>query len=374
MSNTLFPNERAVIGKEIDGFRIEDVLGRGGMGIVYRAEELMLGRQVALKVIDPDLVRNEEILRRFQAEARVLAQLSHPNIVLAYALRQTDLGLYIVMEYVEGKSLAQHLRANGPMTWDEALPLVRQMLSGFAYAHEHGIVHRDIKPNNIMLTPDGQIKIMDFGLAKVLREDGGGMTRTMTRGGTLYYMSPEQVKSLKHVDHRTDLYSLGMSIYQMLSGRLPFSKKDSEFTILKNIVEANFPPPRSPHAALPAHVSSAIMRSLEKNPDDRFADARDMLDAFERPAPPKQKPEPPPRKQSESVPETTVVSSTPFRVPRPRSFSKESSAEFVPERRSTRAAQRRAEKQRETRMLYTALIIGVVVLVALVIVLIMMLL
>ncbi len=375
MSNTLFPNERAVIGKEMDGLRIEDVLGRGGMGIVYRAEELMLGRQVALKVIDPELVRNEEILRRFQAEARVLAQLSHPNIVLAYALRKTDLGLYIVMEYVQGKSLAQHLRAHGPMKWDEALPLIRQMLSGFAYAHEHGIVHRDIKPNNIMLTPEGQIKIMDFGLAKVLREDGGGMTRTMTRGGTLYYMSPEQVKSLKHVDHRTDLYSLGMTIYQMVSGRLPFSKKDSEFTILKNIVEANFPPPQSPHAALPPHVSQAIMKSLAKTPEERFADAHEMLAAFENRTPPKPKPkpEPPPPREQEVIAETTVISTSAFKSHRPRTFTKERSVEFVPERRSTRAAQRRAKKQRETRMLYAALIVGVVVLIALVITLIMML-
>lgn len=357
MSSSFFSNEQAVIGQEVDGFRIEKVLGRGGMGIVYKAEEVMLGRAVALKVIDPELVRNEEITRRFQAEARVLAQLSHANIVLAYALRKTNFGLYIVMEYVEGESLAGVLRRSGPMRWSEAKPLVRQMLSAFAYAHEHGVIHRDIKPNNIMLTPERQIKIMDFGLAKVLREDGGGMTRTMTRGGTLYYMSPEQVKSLKHVDHRTDLYSLGMTIYQMLAGRLPFNKKDSEFTILKTIVEATFPPPVSPHGTMPPGVSDVIMQALAKNPDDRFSDAHAMLRAFEQPErAPKPRPAPTPPPPAD---ETTVISTAPLAV-RAR-HARHPADQSTLKKKSKRRANRQSALPQTPWGLYAVVALGLIV-------------
>lgn len=307
MSDSLFPDERSIIGQEIDGFQIEGVLGRGGMGIVYKAENIDLDRMVALKVIDPNLARNDELVKRFRAEAKALARLTHPNIVLAYALRQTELGLYIVMEFVEGESLADYMKQRGALPWREAMPLMKQTLHALAYAHAHHIVHRDIKPRNIMVTPQGQIKMMDFGLAKML-DAGAGLTRTMTRGGTLYYMSPEQVKSLKNVDHRADLYSVGMTFYEMLTGGLPFNRKDSEFTILRTIVEAPFPPPKAPDG-LPEELTRIIMKSLEKDPAVRYQSAdemREALEALERKpdAPP---PAPLPMPEPDDYAATTVL-------------------------------------------------------------------
>ncbi len=237
----MYPDATSLVGKEIDGYRIEGILGRGGMGIVFKAENQSLGRMVALKVIAPDLAQNEEFLKRFRREARALAQLYHPNIVLVFALRQADLGLYIAMEYVEGQTLADHLQAHSPIAWPQALPLIKQLLSALDYAHERGIIHRDLKPLNIMLTEQGEVKVMDFGLAKMLGKGSGESTVTGARGGTLCYMSPEQARGLKNVDHLSDLFSLGLTLYEMLAGRLPFKKDDSDFTILKAIFEEKFP-------------------------------------------------------------------------------------------------------------------------------------
>ena len=270
-----------LVGQEVDGYRILGVLGRGGMGIVYKAENQSLGRMVALKVIAPDLAQNEEFLKRFRREARALAQLYHPHIVLIFALRQADLGLYIAMEYVEGQTLADHLQTHSPIAWPQALPLIKQLLSALDYAHERGIIHRDLKPRNIMLTEQGEVKVMDFGLAKMLGQGSGETTVTGARGGTLCYMSPEQARGLKNVDHRSDLFSLGLTLYEVLAGRLPFRKDDSDFIILKAIVEKRFPSPDTFNRTLPRPLSKIIMKALEKNPAKRYQSAGEMLAAIE---------------------------------------------------------------------------------------------
>ncbi len=277
----MYPGATSLIGKEIDGYRIEGILGRGGMGIVYKAENQSLGRMVALKVIAPHLAQNEEFLKRFRREARALAQLYHPNIVLVFALRQADLGLYIAMEYVEGQTLADHLQTHSPIAWRQALPLIKQLLSALGYAHERGIIHRDLKPRNIMLTQQGEVKVMDFGLAKMLGQGSGETTVTGTRGGTLCYMSPEQAKGLKDVDHLSDLFSLGLTLYEVLAGCLPFKKDDSDFTILKAIVEEKFPGPHTFNRMLPRRLSKILMKALEKNPAKRYQSAGEMLAAIE---------------------------------------------------------------------------------------------
>jgi len=174
----MYRDATSLVGKEIDGYRIEGILGRGGMGIVYQAEDLTLGRKVALKVIAPELSEDETFLKRFRREARALAQLYHPHIVLIFALRQADLGLYIAMEYVEGQTLADHLETHSPIAWPQALPLIKELLSALDYAHERGIIHRDLKPRNIMLTQQGEVKVMDFGLAKMLGQGTGETTVT----------------------------------------------------------------------------------------------------------------------------------------------------------------------------------------------------
>ena len=275
----MLPSSDPIKGQEIDGYRILDILGRGGMGIVYKAEDVALLRPVALKMIDPSLAQDEAFLRRFRSEARALARIDNPNIVRVYALRQNERGVFIVMEYVEGGTLSD-LITSDPLPWPRAMPIIKQMLHAFAHAHELGIIHRDIKPSNIMLTPDHTVKVTDFGLAKMQRTDG---TITLTKGvtGTLFFMSPEQVKGNVDLDHRTDLYSLGMTIYKTLAGRLPFDRNEGEFAIMRRIVEERFPPPNTFNPDVPKRLAAIVMKSLEKEPAKRYADAQKMLKAFE---------------------------------------------------------------------------------------------
>jgi predicted Ser/Thr protein kinase len=269
----------SVIGTEVDGYRIQEVLGRGGMGVVYKAEDVALSRDVALKRIDPSLANDEAFLRRFRSEARALARIDSPYIVGVHALRQTEIGLLIVMEYVDGGTL-KDLIHEGPMDEAQALPYVTQMLRALEHAHGAEVIHRDIKPRNIMLSADGTVKVTDFGLAKVHRSDS---RETVTQGvhGTLNYMSPEQVQGDANLDHRSDLYSLGMTIYEMLAGELPFDTDSSEFTKMRMIVEEELPRPDELRPQVPDDLAALVMKALEKDPEDRFQSAEVMREAFE---------------------------------------------------------------------------------------------
>lgn len=271
--------EDSVIGKEVDGYRIQEVLGRGGMGVVYKAEDVGLSRNVALKRIDPSMANDEAFLRRFRSEAQALARIDSLYIVSVHALRETEIGLLIVMEYVEGGTV-QDLVEKGPMGWQEAVPLTKQMLTALEHAHSAEVIHRDIKPQNVMLSAEGTVKVTDFGLAKVHRPDSN---KTVTQGvfGTLNYMSPEQVKGSGDLDHRSDLYSLGMTVYEMLAGDLPFDEDSNEFTKMQRIVQEELPPPTELHPQVPEDLSGLVMKSLEKDPDDRFQSAQEMREAFE---------------------------------------------------------------------------------------------
>ena len=267
------------VGIEIDGYRILEVLGRGGMGVVYKAEDIALSKMVALKMIHPSLAKDESFLRRFRAEARALARIDSQYIVRVHALRPTDHGLFIVMEYVEGGTIADSI-SQGPMSASKALPVIKQMLQAFEHAHSVGVVHRDIKPSNIMLTPTGVIKVTDFGLAKLHQQN---VEATVTQGiaGTLSYMSPEQVKGQRDLDHRSDLYSLGMTMYEMLAGEVPLDKSQGEFAVLKSIVEDVPPPPSKYVPTLPEGLTRIVMRALEKDPAQRYQSAREMLEDVE---------------------------------------------------------------------------------------------
>jgi serine/threonine-protein kinase len=268
-------SQDALVGQEIDGYRILDVLGRGGMGVVYKVKNLSLDRVEALKVIAPFLVRDDQFLRRFQIEARALARIHHPNIVTVHTLRESELGHYLTMEYVDGQTLGDLIEARGALPWHEVLPLFTQLLEAFEYAHDRGIIHRDIKPRNIMLTADDTVKVMDFGLAKFyLNQD---VTQTAGVSGTLCYMSPEQIRGAK-LDQRSDLFSLGLTLYELVSGQLPFDRHDSQFSIQRAIVEESFEPPHRRHTAVPERLSEIVMRTLEKDPDQRYQRARDMLE------------------------------------------------------------------------------------------------
>lgn len=267
------------IGTEVDGYRIQEVLGQGGMGIVYKAEDVALSRTVALKMIDPALARDEAFLRRFRSEARALARIDSSHIVRVHALRETPAGLFIVMEYVDGGTVSD-LLADGPVPWQQALPVIRQTLTALHDAHSVGVWHRDIKPGNILISSTGKVKVTDFGLAK-LEQKGDGM-QTVTQGisGTLYYMSPEQVKGAADLDHRSDLYSAGMTIYKMLTDDVPFDRSAGDFAIMRKVVEEPVPRLDGTRDDLPPALVDAVAKALQKDPDARFPSAKAMLKAL----------------------------------------------------------------------------------------------
>lgn len=267
----------SLIGKTVDSYKILEVIGRGGMGVVFKALDTNLEKIVALKMIDPFLARDEGFVRRFKTEAKALARLENPNIVRVYALRETESGFFMVMEYVEHKTLSICLQENGPLPLNQTVSVTKQLLSAVGHAHSVGVIHRDIKPSNILLCADGRIKVSDFGLAKVVQQKGPASTVTQTRAGTLYYMSPEQVKGLKNVDKRSDLYSLGMTVYEMLAGRVPFEKTDSDFTIQKKIVDGEIPSPVKFDANIPKKLAKIVLKSIDKEPDKRYQEADEML-------------------------------------------------------------------------------------------------
>jgi eukaryotic-like serine/threonine-protein kinase len=256
------------IGDTIGDYRIVDVLGRGGMGKIFRVRNLISDRVDALKIVAPDLGANAELADRFLREIKVHASLEHPNIAaLRTALRVGD-QFAMVMELVEGMDLEEKLR-QGPIEARAALDLVDQVLSALAFAHAHGVTHRDIKPANIIVTPAGVVKLTDFGIAQSAGDPR--LTATGMAMGSLYYMSPEQV-SAGAVDGRSDIYSLGVTFYHMVTGRRPFDG-DSGPAILAAQIMRMPAPPAEVNPDVPAAISAMIMRALEKEPARRFQTA-----------------------------------------------------------------------------------------------------
>ena len=266
-----------LIGARVGEYHVRRVLGRGGMGVVYEAEDTALGIPVALKSISAAFARDATFVRRFRTEARAMARVASPHIVRVMALRETEHGLFIVMEYVDGGDLHARM-SQGVMPWSDVWPLLRQMLLGLEAAHTVGVVHRDIKPRNVLLTSDSTVKLTDFGLAR-LQADGEA-TVTQAVAGTLAYMSPEQIRALPSLDGRSDLFSLALTAYEALAGRLPFDRTTGEFTVMQAIVDKPFPPPTEFGANVPPAVAAALMRALEKDPDQRYASAAEMRDAL----------------------------------------------------------------------------------------------
>jgi serine/threonine protein kinase len=271
-----------LIGKTIDSYKILEVIGGGGMGIVYKALDTNLDKIVALKMITPFLAKDENFLKRFKTEAKSLARLEDKNIVNVYALRETEYGLFMVMEYVPAKTISEWLREKGKFSVKETIDITKQILHAINCVHKANVIHRDIKPNNILLNDDGIVKVMDFGLAKVVQEEGSQVTVTQTAAGTLYYMSPEQVKGSRNIDKRTDIYSLGMTIYEMLTGRNPFEKSESEFAIQKRIVEGKIPSPKIYDPLIPNQFLKFILKAIDKDPDKRFQNITEMEEALSK--------------------------------------------------------------------------------------------
>jgi eukaryotic-like serine/threonine-protein kinase len=249
-------------------YELEEVVGTGGMSTVYRAHDQLLERNVALKVLHPHYADDAEYVERFRREARSVAQLSHPNIVTVIDRGEDDGQQFIVFEYVDGENLKQFVERTGPLPTRRAIELSVEIADALAFAHEHGLVHRDVKPQNVLLTPDGDAKVTDFGIARSLEVEHG-MTQTGTVLGTSNYLSPEQAGG-KPTTPSTDVYSLGVVVYELLTGDVPFPGENFVAIAMKHI---NDQPPdlleRRPD--VPLRLAAAVDRALEKDPARRFA-------------------------------------------------------------------------------------------------------
>ncbi len=269
----LRPMEELLSGTTLAGkYKIIKVLGRGGMGIVYKAEDTKLKRSIALKFLPPELIQNEEARERFVLEARAAAALTHPNICTIHEIDEEGGKSFIAMEYVEGQTLRAKIE-KGPLGLDRALDIAIQVTEGLEEAHKKGIIHRDIKSSNIMVTEKHQAKVMDFGLAKV--KGGTMLTREGTTLGTVAYMSPEQAKG-QEVDLRSDIWSLGVVMYEMLTGQLPF-KGEREASILYSVVHEEPKSLKEVKRDLPPELQQIINRALKKKPESRYSSAAEML-------------------------------------------------------------------------------------------------
>jgi len=268
-----------MIGNQIANFRIVDKLGEGGMGVVFRAVDVQLDRPVAIKMLNADLARDPQVVERFRTEARAQANLNHVNLATLYAFLVDQGNAFMVMEFVEGETFEQVINRRGPIPPEDAVPWFKQALLGIGAAHRMGIIHRDIKPSNLMLNRQGIVKVMDFGIAKVVGTRG--MTRTGMQLGTLPYMSPEQIQN-RNVDMRTDIYALGITLYQMLSGHVPF-ESDSDFEIMNGHITAPPPPLTRMYPYAPVQYENVVMKALEKNPDNRYQTVEQFGAALEHP-------------------------------------------------------------------------------------------
>jgi serine/threonine-protein kinase len=266
-----------MIGRTIGKYRIVGQLGRGGAGIVYKAVDETLGRDVAVKTLNPDLA-NTEVMSRFRAEATILAKLNHPQIATIFELFREENELLMVMEFVRGETLDKLSERRGPIAPDRSAYLIDLILSALEHAHRAGVVHRDIKPANVMVSDEGGIKIMDFGIARVLGAEQ--KTIDFRLMGTPAYMSPEQVMG-EEVDGRSDLYSVGVLFYRLLTGALPFSA-DTALGMLQRQIRDNPTPLHVHRPTLPDWCDQIVQRALAKTPADRFQSAEEFRDALSR--------------------------------------------------------------------------------------------
>ncbi len=271
-------------GSTVGDYQIVGTLGAGGMGKVYKVRSLISDRIEAMKVLLPDLANEPELGDRFLREIKVQASLEHPNIAALHSAIRVENQLLMLMEFVEGTTLEQKLK-DGPLPVAEAVDYMRQVLSALEYAHGHGVIHRDLKPPNMMLTPSGVVKLMDFGIAKAATDRR--LTMTGTTMGSLYYMSPEQIQGTAGLDPRSDLYSLGVTLYELVTGKRPFDG-DSQYAIMAAHLEKTPVAPITVDPNLPQLLNDVILMSVMKDPNERFQTAaafRNALGNVAAPAP-----------------------------------------------------------------------------------------
>ena len=262
------------VGKRLDGrYEIREIVGEGGMARVYKAFDNQENRLVAIKILKEEFLSNDEFLRRFKNESKAIAMLSHPNIVNVYDVSFGDLIQYIVMEYIEGITLKEFIEKEGSLRWKDAVHFTIQILKGLQHAHDKGIVHRDVKPQNIMVLADGTIKVTDFGIARFSRSD----QRTITDKaiGSVHYISPEQARGEK-TDEKADIYSVGVMLYEMLTGKLPF-QAESAVSVAITQLQRDPQLPTEINASIPLGLEQITMHAMQKSQDKRYQTASEML-------------------------------------------------------------------------------------------------
>ena len=267
------------VGKRLDGrYEIQEILGIGGMAVVYKAYDNVENRTVAIKILRKEYATNEEFLRRFKNESKAISLLSHPNIVKIYDVSFGDLIQYIVMEYIEGITLKEFIEREGSLSWKDAVYYTIQILRGLQHAHDRGIVHRDVKPQNIMLLPDGTIKVTDFGIARFSRSEQKTITDKAI--GSVHYISPEQARG-EVTDERTDIYSVGVMLYEMLTGRLPF-QADSAVSVAIMQLQREPELPTEINGSIPIGAEQITMHAMQKNTVNRYKSSSEMLCDLEK--------------------------------------------------------------------------------------------
>lgn len=267
--------EDKYVGKRLDGrYEIGEIIGEGGMAVVYSARDIQDDMPVAIKILRDEYLGNNEFIRRFKDESKAIAVLSHPNIVKVYDVSFGDRIQYIVMEYIDGITLKDYIEKNGPVNWKEAIHFVLQTLKALQHAHEKGIIHRDVKPQNIMLLEDGTIKVTDFGIARFSKSTANSMTMTNKAIGSVHYVSPEQARG-EPTDAKSDLYSLGVMMYEMLTGKLPFDD-DNAVSVALMQLQSDPIPPRQINPDIPEGLEEIIIKAMQKDPIKRYHSASEM--------------------------------------------------------------------------------------------------
>ncbi|MBQ8835140.1 MAG: Stk1 family PASTA domain-containing Ser/Thr kinase [Oscillospiraceae bacterium] len=265
------------IGRLLDNrYEILEVIGTGGMAVVYKARCHRLNRLVAIKILKDEFARDEEFRRRFHAEGEAVAMLSHPNIVQVYDVSSTDTANFIVMELIDGISLKQYMESRGVLNWKETLHFAMQIAKGLEHAHSRGIVHRDIKPHNVMVLKNGSVKVMDFGIARVMNKSN---TLTKEALGSVHYISPEQAKG-GHTDNRSDIYSLGVVMYEMMTGRPPYDGESAVAVAIQHI-NGGAAMPSTLNPNIPGGMEQIIMKAMALEIQNRYVSATEMLQDME---------------------------------------------------------------------------------------------
>lgn len=262
------------VGKRLDGrYEVQEIIGVGGMSVVYKAYDNVDDRIVAVKILKDEYSNDADFVRRFKNESKAIAVLSHPNIVKVYDVSFGEKVQYIVMEYVDGITLKEYIQKQHIITWNDSVFFTTQILRALQHAHDKGIVHRDIKPQNIILLPNGNIKVTDFGIARFSRTE----TKTLTENaiGSVHYISPEQAKG-EFTDERADIYSVGVVLYEMLAGRVPF---DADSAVSVALMQLQKEPKKLTeiNPNIPLGIEQICFHAMQKNPDERYQTATEML-------------------------------------------------------------------------------------------------